>query len=64
MASDPDGDLLSFSISSGKGTIEGYKLNIVGKDLDYGENKFSVQVIDTKGATALANFSIVVPYHL
>jgi parallel beta-helix repeat protein len=61
IASDPDGDSLSFFLSSGKGTIESYKLKVVGKDLDYGENKFSVQVIDTKGATALTNFSIVVP---
>ncbi|KUK92701.1 MAG: Uncharacterized protein XE05_1324 [Thermotogales bacterium 46_20] len=61
MASDPDGDLLSFSMSSGKGTVEGYKLKVVGKDLDYGENRFSVLVVDTKGATAATEFSIVVP---
>jgi len=61
VASDDDGDIITFEISGSSYALENNYLILRGRDLKYGTNAVTITVRDSKGATASTEFSVTVP---
>ena len=61
VASDEDGDIITFEISGSSYTLENNYLILRGRDLKYGTNTITITARDSKGATASTELSVVIP---